>query len=314
MKPTVLALKSILPDEMELLGSHYNVIPLWEQSDRSAFLEARGAEISAILSTYDCEGVKADMMARLPHLKIIGQFGAGYDNIDLVAAKARNIAVTNTPDVLTDDTADLAMQLLLNVARRGIAGDRFVREGLWKKGGFPLTTSLSGKVAGIYGMGKIGQAIARRAAAHNMKIIYCSRSQKGDIPYGYYGKLAALAEASDFLILACSGGPETRHAVNREVLQALGPEGYLINIARGSVVKEDDLIAALEAGEIAGAGLDVFANEPDVPAELLKHESVVLSPHVGSATRETRSVMGRLVVENLNAYFGGRPLLTPVLT
>lgn len=314
MKPNVLALKSILPDEMKLLGSHYNVIPLWEQRDREGFLEARGAEVSAILSTYDCEGVKADMIARLPNLKIIAQFGAGYDNIDLAAAKARGIAVTNTPDVLTDDTADLAMQLLLNVARRGIAGDRFVREGLWKKGGFPLSTSLSGKVAGIYGMGKIGQAIARRAAAHNMKIIYCSRSPKSDIPYDYYGKLAALAEACDFLILACSGGPETRHAVNREVLQALGPEGYLINIARGSVVKEDDLITALEAGEIAGAGLDVFANEPDVPARLLKMDQVVLSPHVGSATRETRSVMGRLVVENLNAYFGGRPLLTPVLT
>lgn len=299
---------------MKLLGSHYNVIPLWEQGDREGFLAASGSEVSAVLSTYDCEGVKADMIARLPNLKIIAQFGAGYDNIDLAAAKARGIAVTNTPDVLTDDTADLAMQLLLNVARRGIAGDRFVREGLWKKGAFPLSTSLSGKVAGIYGMGKIGQAIARRAAGHNMKIIYCSRSPKSDIPYDYYGKLNALAEACDFLVLACSGGPETRHAADRTILRALGPQGYLINIARGSVVKEDDLIAALEAGEIAGAGLDVFANEPDVPAELLKHESVVLSPHVGSATRETRSLMGRLVVENLNAFFEGKPLLTPVLT
>ncbi|MBK9584803.1 MAG: 2-hydroxyacid dehydrogenase [Alphaproteobacteria bacterium] len=314
MKPTVLVLKAILPDEMKLLGVLYNVIPFWEQAEREDVLAKQGAGVSAILSTYDCEGVKGDLMARLPNLRIIGQFGAGYDNIDLKAAKERGIAVTNTPDVLTDDTADLAMQLLLNVARRGIAGDRFVREGEWMKGGFPLSTSLSGKVAGIYGMGKIGQAIARRAAAHNMKIKYCSRSPKSDIPYDYYGKLTALAEACDFLILACSGGPETRHTVDREVLRAIGPQGYLINIARGSVVKEDDLIAALEAGEIAGAGLDVFANEPDVPSALLKMDQVVLSPHVGSATRETRSLMGRLVVENLNAFFEGKPLLTPVLT
>lgn len=315
MKPTVLVLKAILADEMKMLGDIYNVIPAWDQAGRDAVLAKEGAGVSAILSTYDCEGVKADLMARLPNLRIIAQFGAGYDNIDLAAAKERKIAVTNTPNVLTDDTADLAMQLLLNAARRGVAGDRFVREGQWAKGaGFPLSTSLSGKIAGIYGMGKIGQAIARRGAAHNMKIIYCGRSQKDDIAYDYYGKLLTLAEASDFLILACSGGPETRHQVNREVLKALGPQGYLINIARGSVVKEDDLIAALEAGEIAGAGLDVFADEPDVPSALLKMDQVVLSPHVGSATRETRSLMGRLVVENLNAFFDGKPLLTPVLT
>lgn len=313
MKPTVLALKSILPEEMDLLRSRYRVLPFWEM-DRDALLEAQGGEISAILSTYDCEGVKGDLMARLPNLRIIAQFGAGYDNIDLRAAKERTIAVTNTPDVLTDDTADIAMLLLLNVARRGVAADRFVREGGWKNGAYPLTTSLSGKTAGIFGMGKIGQAIARRAEAHNMKIIYCSRSEKDDIPYAYYGKLSALAEACDFLVLACSGGPETRHAVDRGILRALGPKGYLINIARGSVVKEDDLLAALQAGEIAGAGLDVYAGEPDVPESLLKLEQVVLSPHVGSATRETRSLMGRLVVENLNAFFEGKPLLTPVLT
>lgn len=312
MKKTVLALKPLLAAEMEILAARFDVIRLWEQADREAVLAARGGAVEAIVSTYDGEKVGAELLARLPALKIIAQFGAGYDNLDLGAAKARGIVVSNTPGILTDDTADIAMMLLLNVARSGLVADQYVRAGHWKGGAFPLTTCLSGKKAGIYGMGKIGQAIARRAEAHNMTIIYCSRSPKDDIPYAYYGKLQALAHESDFLILACSGGPETKHAVDRTILRALGPQGYLINIARGSVVKEDDLVAALEAGEIAGAGLDVFADEPNVPKGLLDRANVVLSPHVGSATRETRSLMGRLVVENLDAFFAGKALVTPV--
>ncbi|MCB1591737.1 MAG: 2-hydroxyacid dehydrogenase [Alphaproteobacteria bacterium] len=314
MKKTILALKPLLEAEMALLDETYEVMRLWEQDDRAGFLASQGGEFEGLVSTYDGEKVGAGLLESLPNLKVIAQFGAGYDNIDLAALKARGIVLSNTPDVLTDDTADIAMLLLLNAARRGVAADQYLRNGRWKEEGpFPLTTCLSGKVAGIFGMGKIGQAIARRAAAFNMTIKYCSRTEKSDIPYDYYGKLQALARECDFLILACSGGPETQHAVNREVLEALGPSGYLINIARGSVVKEDDLIAALEAGEIAGAGLDVFANEPNVSERLINREDVVLSPHVGSATRETRSKMGRLVVENLNAFFAGKALVTPVV-
>lgn len=312
MKRTVLALKPLLAAEMEILTARYEVIRLWEQADREAVLDARGGAVEAIVSTYDGERVGAEFMARLPGLKIIAQFGAGYDNLDLAAAKARGVVVSNTPGILTDDTADIAMMLLLNVARSGIVADKFVRAGHWKSGAFPLTTCLAGKTAGIFGMGKIGEAIAQRAAAHNMRIIYCSRKPKSDIPYAYYGNLQALAQNSDFLVLACSGGPETLHAVDRTILRALGPQGYLINIARGSVVKEDDLIAALEAGEIGGAGLDVFADEPNVPKALINRDDVILSPHVGSATRETRSLMGRLVVENLDAFFAGKALVTPV--
>ncbi len=314
MKKTVLALKSLLPAEMALLDERYRVIRLWEQGDREDILFSQGDLIEAIVSTYDGEKVGAEIIARLPALKVIAQFGAGYDNLDLAAAKARGVVVSNTPGILTDDTADIAMMLLLNVARSGIVADKFVRAGHWKGGAFPLTTCLAGKTAGIFGMGKIGEAIAQRAAAHNMRIIYCSRSPKNDIPYGYYGNLQALAQSSDFLILACSGGPETLHAVDRTILRALGPQGYLINIARGSVVKEDDLVAALEEGEIGGAGLDVFADEPNVPQALISRDDVILSPHVGSATRETRSLMGRLVVENLDAFFAGKALVTPVAT
>lgn len=315
MKKTVLALKPLLDAEMLLLSEHYEVIRLWEAEDRDAVLARRGGDVCAIVSTYDGEKVGADLLDRLPGLKIIAQFGAGFDNIDISLASSRGIPVSNTPGILTDDTADIALLLLLNVARSGIVADGYAREGRWAaEGAFPLTACLSGKRAGIFGMGKIGLAIARRCEAFNMTINYCSRSERSDIPYAYYGKLQALAHDSDFLILACSGGPETKHAVDRGVLRTLGPQGYLINIARGSVVKEEDLIAALEAGEIAGAGLDVFADEPNIPEALKARQNVVLSPHVGSATRETRSKMGRLVVDNLDAFFADKPLLTPVRT
>ena len=311
-KKTILALQPLLPNEMDILEDRYDVIRYWELEGQVGKLEERKRDIEAFVSSYNGGAVSGEFMDQFPNLKVIAQFGVGFDNIDVSAAQERGIQVSNTPDVLTDDTADVAIMLLMNVARRSVQADRFVREGRWAEGGFPLSTCVSKKTVGIYGMGKIGRAIAQRAAALNTSIIYCSRSAKDDIHFPYYENLVALAKASDFLVLACSGGDETRHVVNAEVLNSLGSKGYLINIARGSVVDEEALVAALKNGDIAGAGLDVFADEPNVPEDMLSMDNVVLSPHVGSATRETRSIMGQLVVDNLDAFFTGKPLLTPV--
>jgi len=315
MNKTILAIQSILPAEMEELETQYNVIRLWEERDPEGTIRENQNDIIGVLSTYDSKGVSERLIEALPNLEIIAQFGVGYDNIDLSAAHQRGIAVTNTPDVLTDDTADVALFLLLTVARRAVEGDMFVRVGRWQGGGrMPLSTSVTGKTIGIYGLGKIGKAIARRAESFNTRVIYSSRSKKDDVSYEYVESLEELARESDFLVLACAGGPETKGAVDYKVLEALGQKGYLINIARGSVVVEDDLLIALRNGTIAGAGLDVFAQEPNVPEEMLKMDNVVLSPHIGSATIETRSKMSQLVVQNFLAHFNGNPLLTPVVT
>jgi len=311
MKKTVLAIQPLLEKEMKQLESGYNVIRLWEANDPVAEIERHRHDVQAILSTYNSSGVSERLMSALPNLEVIAQFGVGYDNIDLQAAHARGIAVTNTPDVLTDDTADVALFLTLNVARRAVEADMFVRVGRWKSGAMPLSTSISEKTVGVVGLGNIGKAIAQRAAAFNTTVVYHSRSEK-DVPYKYYSDLSEMAQDCDFLILACAGGPETENLIDYKILEKLGPSGFLINIARGSVVNEEDLLIALRNQAIAGAGLDVFANEPDVPEELLKMDNVVLSPHVGSATVETRSKMGQLVIDNLNAHFEGQSLLSPV--
>ena len=311
MKRTVLALQPLLTHEMDVLEQEFNVLRLWESQEPENVIRDHSHEIVGILSTYNGSGVSKRLMEALPNLEIIAQFGVGYDNIDLVAAQERDIVVTNTPDVLTDDTADVALFLMLNVARRAVEADMFVRVGRWHSGAMPLSTSISGKTVGIVGLGSIGQAIAQRAAAFNTKVIYHSRTQK-DVAYTYYKDLKEMAVAADFLILACAGGDETKHLINYEILDALGTEGFLINIARGSVVKEDDLLIALRNKSIAGAGLDVYADEPNVPDEMIKMDNVVLSPHVGSATVETRSKMGQLVIDNLVAHFDGQPLLTPI--
>ena len=311
MKRTVLALQPLLTHEMDALEQEFNVLRLWESQKPESVIRDHSHEIVGILSTYNGSGVSKRLMEALPNLEIIAQFGVGYDNIDLIAAKQRDIIVTNTPDVLTDDTADVALFLMLNVARRAVEADMFVRVGRWHSGAMPLSTSISGKTVGIVGLGNIGQAIAQRAAAFNTKVIYHSRTKK-DVAYTYYESLKEMAVAADFLILACAGGDETKHLINYEILDALGAEGFLINIARGSVVKEDDLLIALRNKSIAGAGLDVYADEPNVPVEMIKMDNVVLSPHVGSATVETRSKMGQLVIDNLMAHFNGQPLLTPI--
>lgn len=312
MKKTILALQSVLPVEMAQIEEEFNVIRLWESRDPEREILQHRFEISGILSTYNCSGVSKRMIEALPNLEIIAQFGAGYDNIDIEAAKKHGISVTNTPDILTDDTADIAMILLLNLARRTVEADMYTRVGRWMSGAFPLSTSLSGKTVGIVGLGKIGMAIAQRARVFNMKISYFGRTEK-DVDYTFYNNLHELAKASDFLVLACSGGVETKELVDYKVLEALGPKAYLINIARGSVVKEDDLLIALRNKAIAGAGLDVYVDEPNVPEEMIKMDNVVLLPHVGSATHETRAKMGQLVLKNLLAHFEGNSLITPVI-
>jgi hydroxypyruvate reductase len=310
MTRTLLALGGLLSDEMDTLDQHFQVIRLWKEADPAAILQARRLDIVAILSTWQTP-VRNHLIEALPNLEIISQFGVGVENIDLHVAKARNIAVTNTPDVVTDDTADTALALLLAVARRVCEGDMYVRVGKWANGPMPLGTSLTGKTVGIVGMGRIGQAIAKRCEAFGMKVVYHGPNQK-DVPQKYFADLKAMAEESDALILACGGGAGTLNIIDYAVLEALGKRGILINVARGSVVKELDLLAALSNRTIAGAGLDVYVNEPYVPEALISMDNVVLLPHIGTSTMEARTAMGQLVVDNLLAHFDGKPLKTPV--
>lgn len=252
-----------------------------------------------------------EFMSQLPALEIISVFGVGYDGIDVTAAHERGIVVTNTPDVLTDDVADLAIALMLSVSRQIPAADRFVRSGAWKTGGFPLARKVSGSRLGIIGLGRIGSAVAHRAEAFGMSISYSNPKPK-PVSYRYYATPQELAANVDFLIVAAYGGLTTRNLVDATVLRALGPEGFLINIARGSLVDEAALVEALRNGTLGGAGLDVFADEPNVPAELLTMDNVVMTPHLASGTEQTRQAMGNLAFANLEAYFAGKPVLTPI--
>lgn len=251
-------------------------------------------------------------MDQLPDLEAIANFGVGYDNVDVEEATRRGIVVSNTPDVLTDAVADLSVALVLDVLRQVSAADRFVRRGEWAAGKrYPLTREVRGSVVGILGLGRIGEAVAVRLEPFGAKIAYHSRSPK-DVPWAYHATPVALAEASDVLVVLTPGGEDTKHLVDASVLDALGPEGYLVNVARGSVVDEDALVRALEEGRLAGAGLDVFADEPNVPAALQRRDDVVLLPHVGSATVQTREAMATLVLDNVAAFLAKGELLTPV--
>ncbi len=259
-------------------------------------------------------GPPPQLIDQLPKLEIIASASVGYDGIPVEYARAKGIPVTNTPDVLNDDVADLAIALMIMTARRLIASDRYVREGRWPLDGeFPLAHKASAKRVGILGMGRIGREVAKRAIAMNNTVAYHSRTPVTDVPYQHYPDLGALARNSDFLIVIIPSTPQTKNIVNQDVLEALGPHGIVVNVARGAVLDEDALVKALVAGKLGGAGLDVFANEPQVPSELLSMDNVVLQPHVGSGTFETRRAMSQLVLDNLDAHFDGRPLLTPIL-
>lgn len=259
-------------------------------------------------------GPPPEIIDRLPRLEVICSASVGYDGIPVEYARSKGIPVTNTPDVLNDDVADLAIALMIMTARNLLASDAYVRAGLWpQQGEFPLASRASGKTVGILGMGRIGREIAKRAEAMNNKVIYHSRRPVADVPYAYYPDPVSLAKASDFLMVILPATPQTRQIVNGAVIEALGPAGILVNVARGAVVDEDALVAALKDGRLGGAGLDVFVDEPRVPQSLFGMANVVLLPHVGSATHETRRAMSQLVLDNLDAQFAGKPLLTPIL-
>lgn len=303
---------------VDALGAQFRLHRLWLEKDQDALVSRIAPDVRAIATGVNilAEGmnfpVTGDFMARFPRLEIVANLGVGYDNIDARWAKANNIAVTNTPDVLTEETADTAFGLLLNAVRQFSAAERYLRAGKWQERAFPLTASLRGRTLGIYGLGRIGKAIARRAEGFGLNIVYHSRRKADDVAYPYFPSLLALAQACDILMVVVPGGPDTKNVINAEVLKALGPNGVLINIARGTVVDEPALVEALKSGAILTAGLDVFADEPNVPPELLTMEHVVLLPHVGSASTVTRDAMSQLVIDNLLAWRDGKPLLTPV--
>jgi lactate dehydrogenase-like 2-hydroxyacid dehydrogenase len=258
-------------------------------------------------------GPPPEMIDRMPKLEIIASASVGYDGIPVEYARSKGIPVTNTPDVLNDDVADLAIGLMIMTARRLVASDRYVRAGLWpKEGEYPLAQRASGKRVGILGMGRIGKEIGKRAEAMNNTVAYHSRRPVKDVTWRHYPDLVELAKDSDFLIVIIPSTPETQKIVSKAVIESLGPTGILVNVARGAVVDEDALVEALKSGKLGGAGLDVFANEPQVPDVLFGMDNVVLEPHVGSATHETRRAMSQLVLDNLDAHFAGKPLLTEI--
>ena len=306
----VLAVAKPPPTLAPQLEAGFHVHDRLHELDPAAFILI-APRIRAITCGGDSR-VPGDLIAQLPALEIIAVMGVGYDGIDVAAAKARGVTVTHTPDVLNDDVADLALALVLAFSRQLARADAFVRSGEWSKGPLELGRKVSGARLGLVGIGRIGQGIARRAAAFDMQIAYTARNPRGELPYTYYPNPAALASHSDYLVVITPGGAATRKLIDAKVLRALGPRGILVNVARGSVVDEAALIEALESGTIAGAALDVFENEPEVPQRLRAQPNVLLAPHIGSATQATRQAMADLVVANLRAHFGGQPLPTPV--
>ena len=311
MKPELVLVGPMMPHVMAALDEDFTVHRLWEAADPDALLAEVGEGVRAI-GTNGHLGASPALMDALPNLEIIGCYGVGTDSIDLAHAAKRGVIVTNTPDVLNDDVANMAIALLLATSRQICVGDRYVREGKWLKDNMELTRGIRGKRLGILGLGRIGKDIAAKASVFGMEILYHGRSPQADVPHRYYGDLVDMARDSDYLVAICPGGEATRNLVNRPVLDALGPEGVLINVARGTVVDEPELVLALQEGRLGGAGLDVFLEEPKVPEPLLSMDQVVLQPHAASATVETRHAMGDLVVENLRAHFAGKPVLTAV--
>ena len=311
MKPEIIITAKGHAGTMATLQSDFATHLLSEAPDRPAFLKQHAATVRG-MATFGPMPVDGKLMDALPKLEIISNFGVGVDAINLDDAKQRKIIVTNTPDVLNDCVADTALALVMNTLRRLPQCEAYLRAGKWASGGpYPLATSLGGKTLGILGLGRIGEAIAKRAMSCGMKIRYHNRNKK-DVPYPYDPDPVSLAKNSNVLMIVTPGGPQTRNLVGAKVLDALGPKGYICNIARGSVIVEPVLLRYLQENKIAGAGLDVFADEPRVPPEFFTLENAVLFPHVGSATVETRKAMGDLQIENLRRHFAGQAVLTRI--
>lgn len=310
-KPHLLQIGDVSDPVRARLEAEFVVHRLFDHKDRAGFLAGHGAKIIAV-ATDGHWGLPADVLAALPNLRVVSCNGVGYDAIDATGAAARGIIVAHTPDVLNDEVADTAMLLWLAVSRQLIPSDAWARSGQWQReGAYPLTRSVQGRRVGMVGFGRIGQTIARRAEAFGARIMYHARSPR-DVAQEYRADLVGMARDCDVLICITPGGAATRHLVNGDVLAALGPEGILINVARGSVVDEVALVAALESGALGGAGLDVFEAEPNIPEALKPMANVVLTPHVGSATHETRQMMGDLTCDNLSRFLKDGMVLTPV--
>ena len=308
----ILQIGRLSNDVNQHLEREYGALALWQQTQSDEFLQQFGADFEVVV-TSAAYGLTAAQIALLPNLRAVCSFGVGYDSIDVAALQQKNIVLSNTPDVLTDCVADLAMGLMIDVSRGISAGDRYIRKGLWgSKQRMGMQVRVSGKRLGILGLGRIGAAIANRAVGFNMEIAYHNRSKHPESDYAYLPSVQALAQWADYLVVACPGGAATEHLVDAAVLRALGEHGYLINIARGSIVDEQALVQALDNKQIAGAALDVFEHEPKVSQALMENDSVVLTPHIGSATQETRMDMDALLLDNVAAFVQEGRLLTAV--
>ena len=309
MPVEILQTHKLLDSCEQALAERFTVHKLHEAADKDALIAKVAGSVRGIAGG----NVSPALMDKLPKLEIIANFGVGYDTIDTKAAKERNIRVTNTPNVLNDAVAELTLGLMISLARRIPQGDQFVRQGKWLTGGQGLFSELNGKTVGILGLGRIGKEIAVRCQAMKMRVVYHGRRRQSDEPYVFYDNLTDMARDSDWLVLIAPGGKETEKIVNREVLEALGPDGYLVNVARGTLVDEPVLVEMLASKKLGGAALDVFEKEPQVPEALFALDNVVLAPHQGSATHQTRNKMGALVVANLDAHFAGDPLISAVV-
>lgn len=307
----ILTVGPLPPSLTATLSERYGAHALPDGPQRTSHLVGEGADVRVVVTT-GAVGVNAELMNALPSLEAIVHFGVGYDRTDVAAARSRSIAVSNTPGVLDDCVADTALALYLNLLRGFCEADRFVRDGDWAQGQFPLRRRANRRTVGILGLGRIGSAVANRLTALGCTIIYHNRRERTDVPYRYVDSPLELAHEAEVLVVAAAGGPETTGLVDHRFLSALGPEGYLVNVARGSVVDEAALIDALETGEIAGAGLDVFADEPHVSERLRALDRTVLLPHIGSATAETRADMEALTLANLESYLASGTLVSPV--
>lgn len=312
-KPDILVPRPLMRSILKVLDRDYTTHKLWEMADPGAYLDGVAQKIKGIASGPSAR-VDARLVDRLPNLQIVANFGVGYDSVDAVHCGAKGIVVTNTPDVLTEEVADTALGLLIMTARELSASERYLRAGKWESDGpYPLTRgTLRGRKLGIFGLGRIGKAIARRAEAFGLEIHYHGRRRQDGVAYPYHDSLIELAGACDTLMVVAPGGADTRHAVDGDVMKALGPNGILVNIGRGSVIDEQALISALKEGVILAAGLDVFEYEPNVPAELIALDNAVLLPHVGSASIHTREAMGDLMLGNLATWFKEGRAITPV--
>jgi len=312
MKPDIILTGKGHAGTQATLDAEFATHRLFEAQDKEKFLRELAPKARA-LATFGPMPVNGALMDKLPKLEIISNFGVGVDAINLDDAKQRKIIVTNTPDVLNECVADTALALVMNTLRKMPQSEAYLRAGKWaSRGPFPLTTSLGGKTLGILGLGRIGEAIAKRATACGMRIRYHNRNKK-DVPYPYDPDPVTLAKNCNVLMVVTPGGVETKNLVGAKVLDALGPKGYVCNIARGSVIDEPVLLRYLQENRIAGAGLDVFVDEPKIPPEFFKLDNAVLFPHVGSATVETRKAMGDLQIENLRLHFAGKPVATRVV-